>query len=128
MSFDGQTASTLDVIDIEFPSPPRRPRRPRSVKGASTIEAESYNGARRYVRNKAPMFSFRDDEHWRVWKWFSEEPGQAPQVATLGQALHSTRNKADYNVYGSIQNLKHEVATAVQKAGKILSLLESLRS
>lgn len=27
------------------------------------------------------------------------EPGQAPQVATLGQALRSIRNRVDYNVY-----------------------------
>ncbi|HZJ67067.1 MAG TPA: hypothetical protein VFD36_26355 [Kofleriaceae bacterium] len=88
----------------------------------------AYNDARRYVRNKAPMFSFKDDQHWLVWDWFAAAPGQAPQVATLGTALRKTRNRADYNVYTPMQNLKYEAMTAVQKATKILSLLDSLRS
>lgn len=36
-------------------------------------------------------------------------------------------NKADYNVYTLIPNLKYEATTAVQKATKILSLLDTLR-
>ena len=35
-------------------------------------------------------------------------------VATLGQALRSTRNRADYNVYTTIANLKDEATMAVQ--------------
>ncbi len=58
----------------------------------------AYNDARRYVRNKDAMFSGKEDQHWKVWDWFATEPGQAPQVATLGQALRSMRNRADYNV------------------------------
>jgi hypothetical protein len=73
------------------------------------------------------MFSFKDDQHWLVWNWFAGESGQTPQIATLGQALRSTRNRADYNVYSSMPNLKYEATTAVQKAAKILSLLEALR-
>ena len=87
----------------------------------------AYNDARRYVRYKAPMFSGKDEQHWLVWDWFASEPGQAPQVATLGTALRKTRNRADYNVYSPIPNLKHEATQAVQKATKILSLLETLR-
>ena len=87
----------------------------------------AYNDARRFVRNKEPMFSFKDEQHWLIWDWFSREPGQAPQVATLGTALRKTRNKADYNVYTPIPNLKYEATTAVQKATKILALLDALR-
>jgi hypothetical protein len=87
----------------------------------------AYNDARRYVRNKDAMFSGKDDQHWKVWDWFAAEPGQAFQVATLGQALRSTRNKADYSVYNTMPNLKYEARTAIQKATKILSLLEALR-
>jgi hypothetical protein len=87
----------------------------------------AYNDARRYVRDKDAMFSGKDDQHWKVWDWFAAEPGQAPQVATLGQALRSIRNRADYNVYNPMSNLKYEATTAVRKAGKVLSLLESLR-
>lgn len=73
------------------------------------------------------MYLFKDDQHWLVWSWFATEPGQTPQIATLGQALRSIRNKADYNVYSTMPNLKYEATTAVQKAAKILSLLEGLR-
>jgi hypothetical protein len=87
----------------------------------------AYNDARRYVRNKEPMFTFKDDQHWLVWDWFATAPGQAPQVATLGTALRKVRNKADYDVYKPMQHLKYEANTAVQKAAKILSLLDALR-
>ena len=87
----------------------------------------AYNDARRYVRNKEPGFAGKDDQHWLVWDWFASEPGQAPQVATLGSALRKTRNKADYNVYSQMPNLKYEAKQAVQKATKILSLLDTLR-
>jgi hypothetical protein len=41
MSFDGQTASTLDVVDIAIPSPRRRSRRtPPKNPDASTVEGE----------------------------------------------------------------------------------------
>lgn len=88
----------------------------------------AYNDARRYVRNKSPMFSGKDEHHWLVWDWFASEPGQAPQVATLGSALRKTRNKADYNVYSEMPNLKYEANQAVQKATRILSLLDELRA
>lgn len=88
----------------------------------------AYNDARRYVRNKSPMFSGKDEQHWLVWDWFASEPGQAPQVATLGSALRKTRNKADYNVYSEIPYLKYEANQAVQKATRILSLLDDLRA
>jgi hypothetical protein len=87
----------------------------------------AYNDARRYVRNKDSVFSGKDDQHWQVWDWFAAEPGQAPQVATLGTALRKTRNRADYDVHKPMQSLKYEATTAVQKATKILSLLDTLR-
>ena len=41
MSFDGQTASTLDLVDIAIPSPRRKPRRAQSTNpDASTVEDE----------------------------------------------------------------------------------------
>jgi hypothetical protein len=43
MSFDGRTASTLDIVDIAFPAPRRRPRRvqPAVMKlEASTVEGD----------------------------------------------------------------------------------------
>ena len=87
----------------------------------------AYNDARRYVRNKDAMFSGKDDQHSKVWDWFAAEPGQAPQVATLGKALRTSRDRADYNGYNPISNLKSEATMAVWKAEKVLSLLESLR-
>jgi uncharacterized protein (UPF0332 family) len=85
----------------------------------------AYNAARRYVRNKAPMFSFRDEQHWLVWNWFAEAPGKVRQVATLGSALRSKRNRADYEVYVPMANLKYEATIAIQKATSILSLLDT---
>lgn len=88
----------------------------------------AYNDARRYVRNKSPGFSGKDDQHWLVWDWFGEEPGQAAQIATLGSGLRKKRNEADYKVYSEMPNLKYEATQAVQKARRILTILDSLRA
>ena len=94
----------------------------------------AYNDARRYVRIKDPSYlpaTRKDPDHWKVWDWFSQAPGKARQVATLGQALRTKRTEADYDVYNqsaNLANLKYEATTAVQKAGKILQLLASFRT
>lgn len=91
----------------------------------------AYNDARRYVRGKDPSYlpaNRKDPDHWKVWNWFSQAPGKAPQIATLGQALRTKRTEADYDVYNQLANLKYEATTAVQKAGKILQLLATFRA
>ena len=82
----------------------------------------AYNVARKHVGAKDPMFSFRDDDHRKVWEWYASQPGRAPQVQTMGQALRRTRNNADYNALG---NYKEEAASAVRKARQILMLIAS---
>lgn len=83
----------------------------------------AYNVARRFVQTKEPMYSLgKDEDHWKVWEWFTSQPGKAPQVGTLGQALRKTRNAADYR---SLSNYKAEASAAVTKASKILELIEA---
>jgi hypothetical protein len=84
----------------------------------------AYNDARRFVGSQEPMYSFRDEDHWKVWEWFARQPGQAPQVSTLGQQLRRKRNAADYR---SLSNYKAEAAAAVRTARKILELIESFQ-
>lgn len=82
----------------------------------------AYNTARQQVCAKEPMFSFRDDDHWKVWEWYSKQPGRGAQVQTIGQALRSLRNRADYD---RLSNYKAEAESAVRKAKQLLMLLAS---
>src|SRR4051812_47215690 len=54
MSFDGQTASTLDVVDVAFATPRSRARRaPAPAMVASTVEAELVPEARGQVSSSS---------------------------------------------------------------------------
>lgn len=60
MSFDGQTASTLDVIEVVFATPRRRARRaPAPAMGASTVDGELIPEARGRASDSSiePMFA-----------------------------------------------------------------------
>ena len=60
MTFDGQTASTLDVVDVAFATPPRRARRaPAPDMVASTVEGELVPEARIQASNSSiePLFA-----------------------------------------------------------------------
>jgi hypothetical protein len=60
MSFDGQTASTLDVVDVGFATPRRPARRPPArAMVASTVEGELVPEARAQASNASiePMFT-----------------------------------------------------------------------
>ena len=106
-------ASRLAVIDGEA----------ELRSAVSRAYYSAYNDARRFVRDKDPMYSLgKDEDHWKVWEWFATRAGKAPQVSTLGQALRRTRNAADYR---SLANYKSEASAAVSKARKILELIES---
>ena len=58
MSFDGQTASTLDVVDIAIPSPRRQPRRP-PPRTPSTVEDDLIPSAPAQASNSSiePMLA-----------------------------------------------------------------------
>lgn len=75
----------------------------------------AYNAARLHVSRIEPMFLSRADDHRKVWQWYAERPGSARQIQTIGQALRTTRNAADY---GALRNYKAEADAAVKKGAQ----------
>jgi len=106
MSFDGQTASTLDVIiDVEFPSVPRKPRRSRSIKGASTIEAELLAEAPLHPSGSsiepelAPLQPFTiatDRMEFHAWL---ERTGSAALLEVVARAFARHTNASELKVF-----------------------------
>jgi len=104
MSFDGQTTSTLDLVDIAFPSPPRKQRR-RPTRTPSTIEDEliptatvqaSDSSIEPMLAPSQPFTVATDVPEFRSWL---ERTGAGALVEVVARAFARHMNTAGVRVF-----------------------------
>lgn len=104
MSFDGQTASTLDVFDIVFPSPPRKQRR-RPPRTPSTVDGELISTAPAQASDSSiepmlvpsqPFTVATDIAEFRSWL---ERTGSGALVEVVARAFARHMNTTAVTVF-----------------------------
>lgn len=104
MSFDGQTASTLDVVDIAFLSRPRKQRR-QPPRTPSTVEGEliptapaqvSSSSIEPMLASNQPFTVATDVAEFRSWL---ERTGAGALVEVVARAFARHMNTAGVKVF-----------------------------
>jgi len=113
MSFDGQTASTLDIVDIAFSAPRRRPRRvqPAMMKlEASTVEGDLVPQSPTQTSNSSiePMLAstqaFTVASDLAAFRTWLERTGAGALLEVVAQTFARHMNSVGLKVFLEIES------------------------